>query len=119
MPRKAFLYRLYPSRPQERLLDATLETCRHFYNDCLSERKTAYEQHGETVGKYDQLRHVKERKATNPWAKNVHSHVLQTVVHDLDKAFDAFFRRVKAGQTPGYPRFKGRNRWQSFGYKEH
>ena len=118
MARKAFLYRLYPSRPQARLLDATLETCRHFYNDCLAERKTAYQERGETVGKYEQLRHVKERKATNPWAKNVHSHVLQTVVQDLDKAFDAFFRRVKAGETPGYPRFKGRNRWHSFGWKE-
>jgi putative transposase len=119
MQRKAFLYRLYPSRPQERLLDATLETCRFFYNDCLSERKTAYEERGESVGKYDQLRHVKERKATNPWAKNVHSHVLQTVVQDLDKAFDAFFRRVKTGEAPGYPRFKGRNRWHSFGFKEY
>ena len=118
MARKAFLYRLYPSRPQARLLDATLETCRHFYNDCLAERKTAYQERGETVGKYEQLRHVKERKATNLWAKNVHSHVLQTVVQDLDKAFDAFFRRVKAGETPGYPRFKGRNRWHSFGWKE-
>src|SRR4051812_27953525 len=68
MQRKAFLYRLYPSQPQERLLDATLETCRHFYNDCLSERKTAYEERGDTIGTYDQLRHVKERKATNPWA---------------------------------------------------
>ena len=66
MPRKAFLYRLYPSRPQERLLDATLETCRHFYNDCLRERKTAYDERGVTIGKYDQLLHVKERKVTNP-----------------------------------------------------
>ncbi len=118
MARKAFLYRLYPSRAQERLLDATLETCRFFYNDCLAERRTAYQERGETVGKYEQLRRVKERKATNPWAKGVHSHVLQTVVQDLDKAFDAFFRRVKAGEKPGYPRFKGRNRWHSFGFKE-
>lgn len=119
MARKAFLYRLYPSRSQARLLDATLETCRFFYNDCLAERKTAYQERGETIGKYEQLRQVKERKATNPWAKTVHSHVLQTVVQDLDKAFDAFFRRVKAGEKPGYPRFKGRNRWHSMGFKEH
>jgi putative transposase len=118
MPRKAFLYRLYPSRAQERLLDATLETCRHFYNDCLAERKSAYQERGETIGKFEQLRQVKERKATNPYAKNVHSHILQTVVQDLDKAFDAFFRRVKAGEKPGYPRFRGRNRWHSFGFKE-
>ncbi len=116
--RKAFVYRLYPSRTQARLLDATLDTCRFFYNDCLAERKTAYEERDETLGKFEQLRRVKERKATNPYAKNVHSHILQTVVQDLDKAFQAFFRRVKAGEKPGYPRFKGRNRWRSFGYKE-
>jgi len=119
MQRKAFLYRLYPSRTQERLLDSTLETCRRFYNDCLSERKTAWEEEQRSVGKVEQLQRVKERKATNPWAKDIHSHVLQTVVQDLDKAFDAFFRRVKAGETPGYPRFKGRNRWRSFGFKQY
>lgn len=119
MQRKAFLYRLYPSRTQERLLDSTLETCRRFYNDCLAERKTAWEEEQRSVGKVEQLRQVKERKATNPWAKDIHSHVLQTVVGDLDKAFDAFFRRVKAGATAGYPRFKGRNRWRSFGLKEY
>ena len=118
MLRNAFRYRLYPSRTQAKLLDATLETCRFWYNDCLAERKTAYQERGETIGKYAQLRGVKDRKATNPSAKNVHSHVLQTVVQDLDTAFDAFFRRVKAGAKPGYPRFRGRNRWHSFGFKE-
>jgi len=117
--RKAFVYRLYPSKPQERRLEYVRETCRRFYNDCLAERKTAYEQRGERVGKVVQLRHVKERKATNPYAKDVHSHILQIVVDDLDKAFRAFFRRVKAGEDPGYPRFKGRNRWKGFGLKEY
>ncbi|HEY0607602.1 MAG TPA: transposase, partial [Herpetosiphonaceae bacterium] len=45
--------------------------------------------------------------------------VLQVVVSDLDNAFSAFFRRVKAGETPGYPRFKGKNRFSSFGFKEY
>jgi putative transposase len=119
MARKAFRYRLYPSPPQERLLEATLETCRRFYNDCLAERKTAYQERGETIDKYDQLRRVKEQKATNPWAKGIHSHILQIVVDDLDKAFQAYFRRVKAGEKFGPPRFKGRNRWHSFGFKEY
>ena len=110
MERKAFLYRLYPSRTQERLLDATLETCRRFSNDCLAERKQAWEDMQRTVGKVEQLRRVKERKATNPWAQDVHSHVLQIVVDDLDKAFQAFFRRVKAGEDPGYPRFVRRSK---------
>jgi putative transposase len=117
--RQAFLYRLYPSKAQARLLNSTLETCRRFYNDCLQERKQAWELQGRTVGKVEQLRRVKERKATDPWAKDIHSHVLQTVVQDLDKAFDAFFRRVRSGEEPGYPRFKGQHRWCSFGLKEY
>lgn len=116
---KTFCYRLYPSKPQARLLESTLETCRRWYNQCLAERRDAYQQRGESVGKYQQLARVKEQKAVNPYAKGVHSHILQIVVTDLDKAFQAFFRRVKAGETPGFPRFKGRNRFSSFGFKQY
>jgi putative transposase len=116
---RTFAYRLYPSKPQARLLDSTLETCRRWYNQCLAERRNAYQQHGASVGKYQQLAKVKEQKASNSYAKDIHSHVLQIVVADLDKAFQAFFRRVKAGETPGFPRFKGRNRFSSFGFKEY
>lgn len=116
---KTFKVRLYPSKNQKRLLISTLETCRRFYNDCLAERKEAYEQEKRTVSKVEQLRKVKTLKATSPYAKHIHSHILQVVVSDLDKAFQHFFRRVKAGDTPGYPRFKGRNRFDSFGLKEY
>jgi len=116
---KAFQYRLYPTKSQARLFESTLETCRRFYNDCLAERKEAYEQEKRTVSKFAQLRQVKTLKRTNPYAATVHSHILQVVVSDLDKAFQAFFRRVKAGEKPGYPRFKGRNRFDSFGFKEY
>jgi len=61
------------------------------------------------VGTFEPLRGVKLSKAENPYAK---------VVQDLDKAFQAFFRRLKAGETPEYPRLKGRNRFHSFGFKE-
>ncbi|MFN8486852.1 MAG: transposase [Caldilineaceae bacterium] len=117
--RKAFKYRLYPSQSQAKTLDATLETCRRFYNDCLAERKAAYEDEQRTIGKFEQLRKVKTLKEINPYAKAIHSHVLQVVVADLDKAFQAFFRRIKSGETPGYPRFKGHNRFDSFGFKEY
>ena len=62
---------------------------------------------------------MKELKRSNPYATDVHSHILQGVVQDLKKAFQPFFRRVKAGETPDYPRFKGRNRFDSFGLKEY
>jgi putative transposase len=116
---KTFAYRLFPSKPQAQLLESTLETCRRFYNQCLAERRDVYQQHGESVGKYQQLAKVKAHKTSNPYAKGIHSHVLQIVVSDLDKAFQAFFRRMKASQTPGFPRFKGRNRFSSFGFKEY
>jgi putative transposase len=116
---KAFVYLLYPSKSQRGRLEAVRETCRHFYNDCLRERKEAYEERGETIGKTIQLRKVKVEKATSPYALDIHSHILQNVVADLDKAFQAFFRRVKAGENPGYPRFRGRNRFAGFGFKEY
>jgi transposase len=113
----AFVFRLYPSTTQRRTMEHTVETCRRWYNACLAERKTAYEERGVTIGKYDQLANVKVIKANNPYAAPIHSHVLQVTVADLDKAFQNFFRRVKAGDTPGYPRFKGRNRFHSFGFQ--
>jgi putative transposase len=115
---KTFRYRLFPSRTQKRLLSQTLETCRHWYNTCLAERKTAWDERRERIGLYAQLRQVKALKSTNAFAANIHSHILQVVVSDLDRAFAAFFRRIKAGQAPGFPRFRGRGRFSSFGLKE-
>ena len=116
---KAFVFRLYPSKSQRRRLEAVRETCRHFYNDLLRERKDAYEPPRGVDHQAEQLRKVKVEKDTSPYADDIHSHILQNVVADLDKAFQAFFRRVKAGENPGYPRFKGRNRFAGFGFKEY
>lgn len=116
---KAFVFRLYPSKSQKARLEAVRETCRHFYNDLLRERKDAYELHGVSITKTEQLRKVKVEKDTSPYALDIHSHILQNVVADLDKAFQAFFRRVNDGEEPGYPRFKGRNRFAGFGFKEY
>ena len=100
---KSYKYRLYPSKVQQHLLEQTLETCRRWYNTCLAERKEAYENEKRSVGKFEQLRKVKELKLSNPDASNIHSHILQIVIQDLDKAFQAFFRRVKAGEKAGIP----------------
>ena len=116
---KTFKYRLFPSPAQRRLLEETLETCRRWYNTCLAERKDAWEREHQNIGKYEQLRQVKVYRKENEFAARLHSHILQVVVQDLDKTFEAFFRRVKAGETPGYPRFKGANRFDSFGLKEY
>lgn len=89
---KAFQYRLFPSASQKARLEAVKETCRHFWNDCLRERKDAYDLHGISITKTEQLRKVKVEKDTSPYALDIHSHILQGVVADLDKAFQAFLR---------------------------
>ncbi|HEU4327426.1 MAG TPA: transposase [Roseiflexaceae bacterium] len=114
---KKFTYRLYPSRSQARCLEATLETCRRWYNQCLEERKTAWEQHGERISKRDQKHAIATLRQINHFATQVCVQTLQVVCEDLDLAFQAFFRRIKAGQTPGFPRFRGRNRFDSFGFQ--
>lgn len=115
---KTFKYRLYPTPAQERCLFNTLAVCRHFYNMCLEDRKLAYQLEGRSVSKSEQEKMAIRYRQTFPQAKTVFSQTLQTVADDLDKAFKAFFRRVKAGEKPGYPRFKGRNRFHSFAFKQ-
>jgi len=73
---KIFAYCLYSNKLHARLLDRTLETCRCWYNECFAERRDAYQQRGETIGKFSQLAKVKEQKAHNPYARGIHSHVL-------------------------------------------
>src|SRR5713226_2907443 len=108
MHKRTFQYRLYPTATQATALQHTLDECRWLYNHLLAQRKTAYEERGETLGYYDQNVTIPPLKAVRPTLKDVHSQVLQDVAVRLDLAFKAFFRRVKAGEDePGYPRFRG------------
>jgi putative transposase len=84
---KTFKYRLYPSASQEKNLRLVLDVARNFYNMCVGERKYAYALEQRSVSKNEQLRQVKHYKATFPQAQQVHSHVLQMVAADVDKAF--------------------------------
>src|SRR6516162_1753042 len=106
--RKTFKYRLYPTKQQQRLLDQQLEECRWLYNRLLEERKTAWEQRQESVRLYDQHATLPALKAERPSLAGVQSQVLQNVAVRIDLAFKAFFRRCKASEAPGYPRFRGK-----------
>jgi putative transposase len=117
--RKAFKYRLYPPSEQEQILFWTLARCRELYNAGLAERKEAYRMAGKTISYYEQKRDLPEIKnILREEYQNIHSQVLQDVLLRLERAFKAFFRRVKAGDSPGYPRFQGRNRYNSFTYPQ-
>jgi putative transposase len=58
------------------------------------------------------------RAETRQEYQDIAAHVLQDVLRRLDRAFQAFFRRVKNREEPGYPRFQGRNRYHSFTYPD-
>jgi putative transposase len=116
--RKTFQYRLYPTREQETKLAAALAECRWLYNHFLAARKTAWEERQASLRLYDQLTTLPALKAERPSLATVHSQVLQNVGVRIDLAFRAFFRRVKAGEKPGYPRFRGRERYDSFCYPQ-
>lgn len=117
--RKTYKYRLYPKKETEQKLYWTLSRCRELYNAALCERKDAYTYAGKSISYYDQQNDLPEIKAEiREEYQNIAAHVLQDVLRRLDKAFQNFFRRCKNGENPGYPRFQGRNRYDSFTYPD-
>ena len=117
--RKAYRFRIYPSEEQRRILERTLQTCRILYNNLLAERRDTYREIGRSPSYCEQKRNLVERKLVNPYMRQVHSQVLQDVALRLERAFENFFVRTKKGQRAGYPRFKGRNRYDSFTYPQY
>lgn len=115
---KTFKYRLRPSKSQRTRLIQTLELCRWVYNETLAIRKNAWEQERQSLSGYDTNKLLTVWKQEHLELKGVFSQVLQDVQERVDLAFKAFFRRVKAGEKPGYPRFRGKGRYDSFTFKQ-
>ena len=116
--RKAFVYRLYPTKEQAEQLMWILDRCRELYNAALEERREAYRMSGVNLSCSAQQCELPSVKQERPEYRQVGSQVLQDVLKRLDRAFQGFFRRCKAGETPGYPRFRGRDRYDSFTYTQ-
>ncbi len=109
--RRTYRYRLYPTRPQKEALDAQLADACALYNSALQHRRDMYREHGRLVGYYDQSAELRELRATGLVSAVSNCWSQQAVLRRLDRAFAAFFRRIKAGEKPGYPRFKS---WRRF-----
>jgi putative transposase len=121
--KKAFQFRIYPNKNQEVALNRTLSTCRHLYNDALAERKRQSELNElertfgvcpwgkqEWLNYYDQANSLSGSKTA--FQKDVHSQVLQNVLKRVDRSFKNFFNGF------GYPRFQGRDRYNSFTFPQ-
>jgi len=121
--RKSFKFRIYPTKKQEVKLIQTLTTCRHLYNNALAERRDQAKLNKlisdlqlfpwgkpEWINYYDQQKDVTRSKIATE--KQVYAHLLQDVLKRIERSFKNFFRGA------GYPRFQGRNRYDSFTYPD-
>jgi putative transposase len=115
---RVYRYRICPTRAQDAALRETLERLRELYNAALQHRRDAYRKRGEGVSAYGQMRELAGVREVRPEYAEIHTHLLQDALTRLDRAYRAFFRRVKAGETPGFPRFKGRGRYRTFTFKD-
>jgi putative transposase len=111
--RKAFKFRLYPNRNQQRELDITVETHRRLYNACLDQRKLAYEEDGIAISYGMQSAWFKNQRFVNKWYAGINFSSAQATMRRLQKSYVSFFRRCKTGKKPGYPRFKAQDRFSS------
>ena len=111
--RKAFLYRLYINKTQSDKLDSLLNIARELYNTALQERRDAWKYQHKSLNYYDQANELKELRREIPEIAQLNYSATQDMLRRLDKSFKAFFRRVKAGEKAGFPRFKGYDRFNS------
>ncbi len=111
-------YRLYPNHMQQRTLNETLAVCRDVYNSLVHQRTVCYETQGKSPTMYQQQKAMTAWKPDHAELKMVHSQVLQNVAVRVELAFQAFFRRVKNGEEPGYPRLKGKGQYDSITYPQ-
>jgi putative transposase len=116
--RKTFKYKLRPTAEQEGTMAFVVRRCCELYNAALQERQEAWRKCAVSITAAGQSAQLPAIKEVRPDYRAIHSQVLQDVLTRVDRTFHAFFRRVKAGETPGYPRFKSSTRYDSFTYKQ-
>lgn len=116
--RKTFIFRAKINNITETNCSEWLDICRTVYNSALNQRINVFKESGKTISVYDQHKQLPNIKKNFPEIKIVNSQTLQDVLERLDKAYKNFFRRVKKGEKPGFPRFKNSNSYNSFTLKQ-
>ena len=103
--------RLYPTRPQAARLAFALDVTRQLYNALLQQRRDAYRLRGVGLRSKEQYVELTSLRREDARVRAVYRECEDAVLHRLELAFAAFFRRVRSGETPGFPRFKPAARW--------
>ena len=115
---KTYKFKLKPNKKQEETLFHYLNTTRFIYNLCLDYKKNLYQNHNISISKNDIQKELKDIKNETDWIGSLHSQVIQEVTDRLFVSYDNFFRRVKKGETPGFPKFAKKDYWSSFKFKQ-
>ena len=116
--KKTFKYCIKANKIVIQNTEDWLGLCRKLYNNCLEEKINVYKEQGKSISCYTQMKKLPSLKKELAEYKKVNSQTLQDVIQRLDRAYQNFFRRVKRGEKPGFPRFKGRDRYDSFTLKQ-
>jgi putative transposase len=117
MMTRSFKYRIYPNANQTRELGIMLETHRRLYNEALAMRIASWECDRVRVGYFFQTWWLTSARKANPWYAKTNSSSGMATLKRLDLAYDAFFRGVRKGERTGFPKFKGRDWFNSFEYR--
>ncbi|MGH9854387.1 MAG: RNA-guided endonuclease InsQ/TnpB family protein [Blastocatellia bacterium] len=114
---KTFEYRIRPNKQFVAGCERALDASRFVYNCALEQRIRVYDASGQTINFYEQSHQLTEARNELPEVGNVLRTIQSDALERLDFAFDAFFRRLKNGEKPGFPRFKARDRYHTFSQK--
>lgn len=116
----SYRFRIYPNTEQQTLIQKTFGCARFVYNHFLAQRIDEYKATGKAPTRFQKDKMLTSLKKELLWLKEVDSIPLQAELQNLDAAYQGFFRRVKKGEKPGYPRFKSkRDRRKSYKTKQH
>ncbi len=113
---RTYRYRIYPTAAQTAALNEQLGACCDLYNAALEQRIRAYREHGVSLSRYDQQCDLTQVRAAGLLPAGMSVKAQRSALERLDRAMAAFFRRVNAGQAPGFPRFRSRARYDSLSW---
>lgn len=118
MAHRVYRYRIYPTKRQTQTLNNHLAVCCELYNAALQERRDAWRLEHKSISWFDQNLQISEIRKERPDVEQIRTTALQDALKRVDKAFKGFFRRVRAGQHPGYPRFRSFPRYNSMTFRQ-
>ena len=113
---KSYKFRIYPNESQRILIKKTFDCCRFVYNHYLAKSIEDYQRTGKMNSRFQNDKDYTQLKKKEEffWLKETDASAHQQMLKNLDASYQNFFRRVKQGQKPGFPKFKNKTSAQSY-----